>query len=84
MSEPLNEMQIKLLEVHADGDYAHLSVYDQDKAIEMAKGTASGDLLLAFMLVELGQAGTAEEAANMLENASREITEVSIALDTLR
>ena len=84
MSEPLNEMQLKLLEVHGQGDFAHLSVYDQDKAVEIAKSPESGDLLLAFMLVELGQAATAEEAADMMESASRQIVEISVALDTLR
>ena len=84
MTQPLNVMQLKMLEIYSQGDFAWLSAYDSDKAIEMAKTTQVGDLMVAYLLAELSDAESAEDAADRMENKATEMTELAVALDSLR
>lgn len=84
MTTPLNAMQLKMLEVYSEGDFAWLSVHDSDTAIEKAKTSDVGDLLLAYLLAELSDPETFEEAGDRMESAARTISDLAVAMDSLR
>lgn len=84
MTTPLNAMQLKMLEIYSEGDFAWLSVHDSETAIEKAKSSDVGDLMLAYLLADLDDAETPEEAADRLQSSADAMTAVAIALDTLR